>query len=323
MSTWKKVLTSDDLSTGSGSNLSTSNLEQEDSTRTYKVRPEYTDGDGLLEFNGVFGSSASFPSPIPLLQLNAEVSTHEVYLSAISGTYIGSNGGSRYQLPQANTCSAGKFMVGSTSTASVFDTVDEVLKPGGSGLFHSENDAVNVGDDVPIRLEDDSVLLYDDSENKFVHVTVSQLVAAGSKLRTTLIFSREAEAASNFYLNGMNNIAHSADFGYTVPRKCRVAGGSLSYIKSASSGVTVGGGKRVKVVKNGAETGPASFPFGTDYSGQGVAVGDPVFASLTALGGSNELAFTAGDRVSIRMQSSPSSEFASKYQVILVLEDTA
>jgi len=318
MSTWKKVLTSDDLSTGSGSNLSTSNLDQEDNSRSYKIRTLGADPDRILEFNSVFGPSDA--SVIPLLQLNAEVNSHEVYLSAFHGIYIGLNGGSKYKLPDATTCSAGKFMVGSTTTTSVFDTVDEVLKPGGSGLFHPENDAVNVGDDVPIRLVDDSVLLYDDSESKFVHVTVSQLVAAGSKLRTTLIFSREGEANGNFYLNGMSNIAHSADFGYTVPRKCRVAGGSLSYIKSASG--TEGGGKRVKVVKNGADTGTASFPFGTDYSGQGVAVGDPVFASLTALGGSNELAFTPGDRVSIRMQSSPSSEFASKYQLILELEDT-
>jgi len=315
MSTWKKVLTTDDLSTGSGSNLGTSNLDQSDNSRSYKIRTLGSDPDRLLEFTSVFGSSDS--AVIPLLQLNAVALTHEVYLSAAHGVYIGVNGSTRYKLPLANTCSAGKFMVGSSTTTSVFDTVDQVLKPGGSGLFHPENDAVNVGEDVVIDEVRDSVLLYNKSESKFVHVTAEQLAAASSVKRTTLLFGLTTASNGSFFLKGVNGVQHTATLGFVAPRNCTIVGGSLCYIKPAgSSGFATS--KRIRVFVDSS----ATLPFGAGYVGAGFNAGSVITKAYDESDISTVVNIAKGDVVSVEIQTASASgtNNSQLHQVVLELE---
>lgn len=315
MSTWKQVLTTDDLSTGSGSNLSTSNLDQEDNSRSYKIRTLGTDPDRLLEFNSVFGASDG--AVIPLLQLDANVNSHAVYLSAAHGIYVGINGGTRYQLPLADTCSAGKFMVGSTGTTSVFDTVDQVLKPGGSGLFHPENDAVNVGDDVVIDEVRDSVLLYNKGENKFVHVTAEQLAAASAVKRTTLLFGLTGSDNGSFFLKGVNGVQHTATLGFVAPRNCKIVGGSLCYTKTAGSS-SYSTTKRIVVFVDAS----ATLPFGTGYVGAGFNAGAVITKAYDESDIANTVNITKGDVVSVQIQTASASgtNNSQLHQVVLELE---
>ena len=327
MASWKRVLTEEDLS-GTSPNLATSDLTQSATQRVYTLPTSASSSS--LRFDGTAGSGGTRT----FLRIECdsdqdEITQNYVYVNSLrignfEATLDGTINDYGYHMPlYDDTVDAGKFIVSFNSWSggngfTKFEAIDEILKPGGEGLFHPDDDANNTGAGVTISPTQDSVLMYDDNLNKFVHVTVAQITATAPDLnskRTTLLFGRNESQSGTFFLKGLNGVQHTASSGYAATRDCTIVGGSLYYKKGSTTSTSTS--KRVQVYVDGI----LKTPFGSAYVGDGSSANSHVTKGYDEGDIQNTVNISKGDTISVRISGNGSgTTSASAYQVVLELE---
>lgn len=308
MAVWKKVLTTDDVTDTGDTNIATDDLTLNSDTARY------------FYLGGEDGVSKTFHIAAELLNTNANgdliqfrrdtTGEHKLFLSAAHGTFVGSLGGTNYKLPAATTSSDGKILVGTSNTSTAFETLEELAYPDGRCITHSQVDVWETLSPAGA----DSVLVYDDSQSKFVHMLIGNLGYLTSQVvRANLSFGRSDATSSAYMLRGINGVQHQTNFGYAAPRNGTLKKIGFSFEKEAS-----GGNRKVKIYRNGTAIWESiSVGGGTSgYKHESLFI--PGNGSVIS-GASMDV--SAGDQISIQITSA-SAGTTKNHQVILDIEST-
>lgn len=323
MATWKKVLTEDDLSQGQ-TNLAESNLTQTSLSRSYTL-PE-NNVSANLNFVGVIGVNN-----INLLRIEVDsdslaLTQNYVYAAGLRignfTTEDGTASANGYSLPQYDSGNlAGNFMVLENHEKAVFSEIDDLLgRPGSGGgqALHHPGGAL-WADFIPDE-NNDTVLVYDQSNSGFIHTKLTNLVSVfgfltQERFRQTYSFGRNDELSGSFFMRGTNGVQHHSNFGYTVLRNSSFNKAGFSFEKNAATSTT-STAKRIKIYKNGTAiwysnyVGSGSYGYFHEdfFTGNGVTIGGQT------------LDFTSGDQISVQVETSGST--SKSHQVMIELEQT-
>lgn len=288
MSSWKRVLTSDDITSINNTNLGSNDLSQTDLDRTYDMGTTTS-----LTFEGY---SNIFNSTKPLLKLDRQ--NHVLQLEAIGGVKIGPvnlGGNNHYSLPLGSTCAFNKFLVGFSATESVFKTPNDLFGPSGSvfGGFLNWD-----GDELAVNAFADSVIVYDGSGGEFSHVPITLLPT-----RVMYHFGYNASVGTGTqYLKGVNGVQHSATVGFVATRNLRLLGCSLGYTKSSGGSHR----KRLRIYRNGTQVAQtddfgASAPIGSFVTGTTNSI-----TALVSTEFNGSVLFEPGDVISVALYTASS-----------------
>lgn len=319
MSSWKRVLTTDDLDAVSDTNLGSSNLSQTSTTRTYTL-PDSTAGSNLI-FEGNCGGNDENLLRIVADSNGASQSNSYVYSPSLrigSFSLTGSQAANGYSLPQhSSSVGEGEIMVssdfGSSNGSVSFKTFDEwvgsplVASP--SGL--SSNTMLSQATPNPTY---DSVLVCDysaGSAGAFRHQRLKDFRAP-----VFLSFGRNDgsdQASTTVTMRGVNGVPHEIDgsVGFVATRYMTLMAASVNFIKTTNTS----GSRRIQVYKNG------TLVCVTDYYGAGAGQDDSVSESYTfQVGAPNSLNrpedFDPGDVISVALVKTGSLG-TNKHSVVL------
>lgn len=225
-STWKQVLTSDDVT---NINLSNTDLTQNaDLIRKFNIG-EANGGAKTLEIQADYANSGA---EIPVAEFHrTESGQVQLYLSAFDGVWVGNrtaSAGSKYQLPPLNTCGAGKLITGTSVSAAEFTTLDDWLNPDGTGDGFSSTSGFAADGSEP-RL--DKVLVWDNNESRYEPCSLQELSKAMGRTYT-MTFGR-GQPVTTLGSAQMRTTNGAEGTGYVVPFGSRVLG--ISYGGNFSS----------------------------------------------------------------------------------------
>ena len=243
-STWKQVLTSDDVT---NLNLSNSNLTQNsDLIRKFKIGEAFG-GAKTLEIQADFLNSGG---DVPIAEFHrTEAGSPELYLSAFGGVWVGNreaSAGSKYQLPPLNTCAAGKLITGTSVSAAEFTTLDDWLNPDYTGDGFSSA-SLFVADGAEPRT--DKVLVWNNNESRYEPCSLQELSRAMGRTYTMTFGRGQPVTTSGSAQMRTTNGAEGT--GYVVPFNSRVLGISYGGKFSSTDGT---GSVRVLLKINGSTT---------------------------------------------------------------------
>jgi len=310
MSTWKRVLTTDDLGDVENTDLAISDLSQSPAgiTRNYTLSSDVSE-TCALQFVGeaVVGSH-------PLLQMKQDAGTHTLNLSALHGVYIGDNVYGQWRLPGQASCAAKTFLVGTSTTSSTFDSFEDLMGQGGSSLSHSNTgdfisydaNTGTISDTLDASPIVDSVLVFDASDGsngKFAHTLIRNIPT-----RVTYHFGRnEQKGNGTYYLKGVNGVEHDGQVGFVATRKLYLVGLSLGFFKVSSSSQDKHR-RRLQVYKNGSQvyaSGYTTINAGTNNTFVTLAEHEKVDSDL-----SGAVSFDPGDVISVAVFNPSSSSYS-------------
>lgn len=278
MSTWKRVLTTDDVDNITDTNLASSDLDQSDNFRTYTL-PTYASGSSLTFSGNVSGNTEN------LLKIVADSNSANrlysyVYTPRLTiGNYSlsGNQGANGYSLPQfSSSLSQGKIMVTnafSTDDGEVlFKSVEEWLGPSGSAYSYQGNPELSTLSD------SDKVPVYDQSAEKFGYTRIDTLTSAlsiRSYLAMGLNASIQANPTSTPNINGedwlttVNGVKIGGEGKLPIFRDCTITGAAFHFgLYTATNGSQTNCIVTFYIYKNGLlqdefETGPHTA-YGTE-----------------------------------------------------------
>ena len=247
MSSWKRVLTTDDLDSVTNTNLATSNLSQTSSTRTYTL-PLNISGSNLIFEGNCNGSDEN------LLRIVADANSASqgnsyVYSPSFrigSFSLTGAQNSNGYSLPQySSAVGAGEIMVSSnfgSSTGSVsFKTFGAVLDPAtGAGLSSNSYLSAN-----SVSYGSDSYLIYDQTGSGGLrHIRPYELRAP------QLFHFGSTATGQTVTMRGVNGVVHDVtNNGVTIPKAMTLASLSFS-LKKTDSGTGTG---KFEIWRNGSK----------------------------------------------------------------------
>ena len=216
-STWKQVLTSDDVT---NINLSNTNLTQNsDLTRSYLVG-EANGGAKTLEIQADWANTGS---NLPITQFRrTEAGEVQLYLSAFNGVWVGphtAQDGAKYKLPPNDTCVAGKLVIGTGDSVSEFKTLDEWLDPDNSGSGFSSSSLFDATGSEP---RSDKLILWDDDASKYKATSLEEVSKAIGRTYT-FTYGRGASVATSGSV-AMRTTNGAEGTGYVTPRDSRITG---------------------------------------------------------------------------------------------------
>ena len=280
MSSWKRILTTDDLDAVEDTTLATNNLTQTSSYRYYTIAPASIYGSFLI-FRGTVDDATE---NLLVLRADSDESTTEKSYAytpslrignfSLSGT--GSNIGYAPPPFSANEPD-GKVIVtknfDSNSGESEFQSFDEWV---GNPTYTTADGLATAGEfgqDAPDAWYD-SVLMYNasgGSDGQFGHIPLRNFRGP-----VFLPFGRNngnAQTASNLGMKGVNGVPHTTDgsSGFVATRYMTLMAASMSFEKV--SGTT--SSRRVNVYKNG------TLVCVTNYFGSSTSAGNFVNANYS------------------------------------------
>lgn len=307
MSTWKRVLTTDDLDSVTDTTLGTTNVTQNSQYRTYTLQENTS--SSYLQFRGVVSGSTE-----NLLVLRADsnssstqnsyVYTPRLRLGNMSLTGTSTSVG--YKMPDfVSSQSQGKIFVSgsfdSNSGDVNFSSFDEWV----GSPFSSSPSGLSYNTMLPQSTPNpsyDSVLVYDASQGAngaFAHQHLKDFRAP-----VFLTFGRNdgsAQSGSIVTMRGVNGVPHTTDgtLGFVATRHMTLMAASMNFLKTTSGS----GSRRVNIYKNG------TLVCITNSFGTGTAQNGTVSASFTfdpslpsALQDPED--FSPGDVISVAMERS-------------------
>lgn len=320
MASWKRVLTTDDVS---NTNLGSSDLAPTASGNTFLRKFTLPAATTLsaLQFEGYMQYNSVNDTLRPMLRIETDsnsslVSQNYVYVSSLalgsissSQALDGTTSKRGYTMPQFNEDHEGnKILVSSanwtsTSGAVNFMTASDLLAPTSAatgttiarGSFPSVNSA-------------DTLLLYDDSTSEIKHVKLGVL-------RDFVLQTGRNESLGNsgpYYMKGINGVLMSPTNGHglVVPEDCYLTKvfGAFEKVSGTSQA------RRINIYKNNS-----LFAYTAGFGG-GTAVGG--YAKITTStfylqsNGSevNQLIFNGGDLVTFGFYTTNSTGSASHFQ---------
>jgi hypothetical protein len=246
MSSWKRVLTTDDLSAVSDTNLATSDLSQTVQDRVYTLDSN-ADGSSLIFEGDCQGNDENLLRIVAdansALQTKSYVYSPSLRIGSFALT--GAQDSNGYSLPQHNdNIGSGEIMVsdnfGVTDGAMSFKTFGEYLNPTyGVGLASTTN--LDAGG---VAYSNDSYLIYDATVNGFKHINVSEL-------RAPMLYHFGSTATGQTVtMRGVNGVQHNVTTnGVTAVKAMNLA--SLSYsVKKTASG---SGTAKFEIYRNGTK----------------------------------------------------------------------
>jgi hypothetical protein len=279
MSSWKRVLTTDDLESVTDTNLGISNLSQSSVSRTYTL-PSNSSGSSLI-FQGTVNSITENLLRIVAdsnssLQSNSYAYSPSLRIGSFSLT--GAQNSNGYSLPQhTSAVGEGEIMVsdnfGSTSGEMSFKSFDEwVGSPYSSSPSGLSNDSM-LSQSTP-NPSYDSVLVFDASQGAnggFAHQHLKDFRAP-----VFLTFGRNDTAnqsATTVTMRGVNGVPHDIDgsLGFVATRYMTLMAASMNFLKTTSGT----GSRRVNIYKNG------TLVCVTNYFGSSTSQNETVSASYT------------------------------------------
>lgn len=220
MASWKKVLTSDDVT---NLNLSNTDLTMTDvDVRKFTIGTQ-NESSRILRFDAEYYSTAT---NYAILELHRDdFGFHKLYLGAINGTFVGRSDaaqGSKYQLPGSATCGAGDVIVGTGDETTAFRSIDDWLDPDFTGDAFSHTSDFEANGSEP---RSDKVLIWDDDESRYEPCSLQELSKAIGRTYN-FIFGRNPGVATsgNVTMRTMNG---GENTGYVVPYESRITG--ISY----------------------------------------------------------------------------------------------
>jgi len=217
MASWKKVLTSDDVT---NLNLGNTDLTMSDvDVRKFTIGTQ-GESSRILRFDGDYVTTAV---NLPLLELQRDDSgLHRVFAGAVNGLFIGmsnASSGDKWKLPSYNTCGAGKVIVGTGDEESQFYTLDEWLDPDYSGGGFSHSTDFDASGSQP---RSDKVLIWDDSDSKYRPASLQELSKALGRPYTFTYGRGQSVATSGTVAMRTTNGAEGT--GYVTPYNSRITG---------------------------------------------------------------------------------------------------
>lgn len=261
MSSWKRVLTTDDVGLVVSSNLATANLSQTDSERIYLL-PTSVSGSRLLFQGNVNGNTEN------ILRIQADANSTSINNSFAYTTGLrignfdlsGATGSNGYYLPQHDSAvGAGEIIVSdnfATDTGGTsFKTFDEWLNPDFTGDGFTT--VLSYGH-AAAEPREDKVIVWDDDNGTYKPSSINELAkVVGYKYN--LGFGRSASVTTNGTVN-LRTLNGTEGTGYVVLEKSRILG--VSYAGNFSSGTGSGNaGVRLKINGTATFTGYQSYQY--------------------------------------------------------------
>ena len=310
MSTWKRILTTDDTDSVSDTNLASHDLIQLTNARTYKINQN--DAGAHLKFQGTVGGNLENMFRIECDGNSDAANASYVYTPRLRiGNYTTNGTISRpgYGLPQFNASDGdGKLLVTSDSWQTYqgeteFMTLGDIMAPEASSM------GANITNPQSDVTEADSVLIYDNSASKFRHVAVN-LFPKTFYLQT----GRDQElSGGTWYMRGIDGILLNPGNGHGLV--CPTDG-YITEIFAAFEKKEGGAShsRRVNIYKNN------SLVTSTAYFGSGTADGSYAVGSFDSFNSGNHISVSAGDLLTFAFyNSSSNSSKASHFQINAVI----
>lgn len=315
MSTWKRVLTTDDTSSFSNTNLATNNLAQESNTRTYTLPTSTVSAS--LSFNGNVGGNSETMLRVECDSNQADPTQSYVYTPRFTiGNYSlsGAANYNGYSMPQFDGAVAeGELMVsdnfGSYTGNMSFKTFDEWMNanPQGPG-FQGSGDFSASG----CQPRSDYMLAWDATVDQYQPIKISELQKAIG-YRTAFNFGRSGQVSANGAVN-MRTANGSEGAGIVLTEDSRVVGVSwIGYLSSTDGSINAG--VRFRVNDSSTYTGYQSYQFNQVSSvGNGWKKGSTIFAT--------PLELNAGDDLDVYVNFAGSSGAVCSNQSVVVMLDS-
>lgn len=310
MSTWKRILTTDDTDSVSDTNLASHDLIQLTNARTYQITQN--DAGAHLKFQGTVGGNLENMLRIECDGNSAAAASSYVYTPRLRiGNYTTNGTTSRpgYGLPQFNSSDGdGKLLVTSDSWGTYvgeteFKTLGDIMAPEASSMG---SNITNPKSDVT---ESDSVLIYDNSASKFRHVAVN-LFPKTFYLQTG---RDQTLTHGTWYMKGVDGVLLNPSNGHGLVCPTN---GYITEIFAAFEKVSGGATheRRVNIYKNN------SLVTSTAYFGSATADGGYAVGSFDSFNSGNHISVSAGDLLTFAFFSgSGQSGNASHMQINAVI----
>lgn len=279
MSSWKRVLTTDDLDSVTDTNLATSNLTQTSSFRTYTL-PSSNSGSSLIFRGDVDGNQENLLRIVADANSTSQENSYVYFSSLRIGSFSlsGTQASNGYSLPQhSSSVGEGEIMVsnnfGSNDGSVSFKTFDEWVGSPFSSSPSGLGSTSMLSQSTP-NPSFDSVLVFDSSQGAngvFAHQHLKDFRAP-----VFLSFGRNdsnAQSGLNIEMRGVNGVPHNIDgsLGFVATRHMTLMAASVNFLKTTSGS----GSRRVQIYKNG------SLKCVTDYFGSSTAQNETVSGAFT------------------------------------------
>lgn len=304
MATWKRIFTEDDVSSVNISNTELTTTTSGRSLSLYSGTSSNFTIKGRMQDTG--SSSAYFNSMYVRAQNNAYYTNKEqnyVFFPTLrvgKPGQVGTAGNNGYKFPSVDAgVTDGELMVTKSFNASTgqldFLTFGQWMKPTGDGIKASGAVSGYIPEGT-VDQNNDSVLLYDDTNDEFGHVKVIDLAAAVSSFSFIPFGSTVNNTGTSAFLKGVNGVQHTATYGWVAPANFTITGMSAIFKKTA--GGSSQGTRLFTIYKNGSAT---TGEIEVDASGS---------APLTASGAvsfASNVSVSSGDILSVRVKNGNSN----------------
>ena len=316
MSTWKRILTTDDTDSVSNTNLASHDLTQISNARTYQITQN--NAGAHLKFQGTVGGNLENMFRIECDGNSDAAASSYVYTPRLRiGNYTTTGATSRpgYGLPQFNSSDGdGKLLVTSDSWGTYvgeteFKTLGDIMAPEASSM------GSNISNPQSEVTEDDSVLIYDESVSKFRHVAVNLFPKTFYLQTGRNIPAGESDLPhGTWYMKGVDGVLLNPSNGHGLVCPTN---GYITEIFAAFEKVDGGSSheRRVNIYRNG------SFIAYTAYFGSATADGGYAVGSFDSFAyGGNHISVSAGALLTFAFFSNASrTGDASHFQVNAVI----
>ena len=316
MPTWKRIFTEDDVSSVNISNTELTTTASGRSLSLYSGTSSNFTIKGRMQNSG--SSSAYFNAMYVRAQNNSFYTNKEnnyVFFPTLrvgKPGQVGTAGNNGYKFPSVDAgVSDGELMVTKSFNASTgqldFLTFGQWMKPTGDGIKASGAVSGYIPE-ATVDQNNDSVLLYDNTNDEFGHVKVIDLAGAVSSFSFIPFGSAADNTGTAAFLKGVNGVQHSASYGWVAPANFSITG--LSAILEKTSGASSTGTRLFTVFKNGSAT---TAEIEISATGSSPVVGSGAVTLNTPI------SVSAGDILSIRVKNgfSNSGGTVDNMQVIL------
>lgn len=315
MSTWKRVLTTDDTDSISDTNLATNDLAQSSSARSYTLPTSSVSSS--LQFKGNVDGNTETMLRIECDSDQAEPTQSYVYTPRLTiGNYSlsGAGGANGYAMPQfASAVNEGEVMVSdnfdTNSGEMSFKTFDEWMNcnPQGPGFQGSVEFQPN-----GCQPRADYMLAWDDTVDQYQPIKLSELQKVMG-YRTAYNFGRSGQVTANGAVT-MRTANGAEGAGVVIPENSRIVGVSWRGYLSNTDG-SINAGVRFTINDNSQYTGYQSYQFNqVSNVSNGWRKGYTMFAT--------PLELNAGDDLDIYVNFSGSSNAVCSNQSVVVMLDS-
>lgn len=315
MSTWKRVLTTDDTASISNTNLATDNLAQNATTRYYTLPTSSVTSS--LQFRGNVDGNTETMLRIECDSDQAEPTQSYVYTPRLTiGNYSLSGGAEAngYALPQFDsTVNQGEVMVSDdfdvNSGEMSFKTFDEWMNcspqgPGfqGSGNFNPYGCQPRV----------DYMLVWDGTVSQYKPIKLSEFQKIMG-YRTAFNFGRSGQVTANGAVN-MRTANGSEGAGIVIPEDSRIVGVSWTGYLSGTDG-SINAGVRFRINDSATWTGYQSYQINqVSNVSNGWRKGHTMFGT--------PIEVSAGDDLDVYVNFAGSSSATCSNQSVVVMLDS-